>query len=69
MFRAITRVAGLIWKTRANQFVLLLVMLPRGRRGRGFCLFLFLVFVGDGGFLLLLRLVWGLVVLVLEMIR
>ena len=49
MFRAITRVAGLIWKTRANQFVLLLVVLPRGRRGRGFCLFLFFVFVGDGG--------------------
>lgn len=49
MFRAITRVAGLIWKTRANQFVLLLVE-PRGWRGRGFCLFLLnLVLVGEGG--------------------
>lgn len=46
VFRATTRVAGLIWKTRANQFVFLLA--PRGRWGRGFCL---LCFVGeDGGF-------------------
>lgn len=34
MFRATTRVAGLSWKTRANQFWLFPV--ERGRRGRGF---------------------------------
>lgn len=35
VLRAITRVAGLSWKMRANQF-----WAERGRRGRGFWVFL-----------------------------
>ena len=35
VFRATTRVAGLSWKTRANQFWLFPAE-ERGRRGRGF---------------------------------